>query len=82
MILPNDPDPGYRRVCCWCDPHHDLGPAPEGTGGDTHTMCDAAKKRMLDQLAETPTALCLHGRGKDEWCTDCEASNNESRSIG
>ena len=47
-----------RRVCVWCTPHHDLGPAP-GVAGETSTMCAAARQRFEDDLAlSLPSRMC------------------------
>ncbi len=42
-----------RRVCVWCTPEHDLGPA-EGIpdGQTTHGMCPAAEARVDEQIRE------------------------------
>lgn len=71
---------GPRRICAWCDPAHDLGPAPDGCYGNTHTMCDDARVRLLHELHKIPVAACHHGLGPNDFCIDCEAQNaNRSR---
>lgn len=47
-----------RRVCVWCTPHHDLGPAP-GVRGETSTMCDVARAKFeADVATMLPRRLC------------------------
>lgn len=41
-----------RRVCAWCTPQRDLGPAPElAVGKITHGICEQC---LAAQLAEVP----------------------------
>lgn len=47
-----------RRVCVWCTPHHDLGPAP-GVRGETSTMCDVARAKFeADVATMLPRRMC------------------------
>lgn len=72
----------HHVVCRWCVPAHFIGPALPGATRDEYRVCEIARKRLMDPVSEIPSAVCLHGVGKDEYCNDCEACNNESRSIG
>ena len=69
-----------RRVCAWCDPHHDIGPAIGIPAGQTtHTMCEAARAReeaAIGALIDEVSA-CAHGTPAGNFCTECEAQNEE-----
>ena len=70
-----------RRICAWCTPPHDLGPAPDGCGGDTHTMCDAAAARVLAQVGASRSAcvLCgttIRGLPRNAWVV-CHSGGHE-----
>jgi hypothetical protein len=69
-----------RRVCCWCNPHHDIGPAPGLKAGEvTHTACEAARDRALAELEKLTAKIsaCVHGTPSPYFCNDCYAQNEE-----
>jgi hypothetical protein len=50
-----------RRICAWCVPMRDLGPAPElPAGQETHGMCDPCYAREMVALAlNCPEVRCF-----------------------
>ncbi len=40
----------FRIICGWCK--KDMGPAPSGTCGDTHTICDKCIRKRFPEHAE------------------------------
>ena len=42
-------EPCGRRICAWCVPHRDLGPAPSLAAGQiTHGICEECSRRMME----------------------------------